>query len=231
MDRTLSERMWMVRLIEAYGRLLTAHQQRVLRLYYLDDLSLGEIAERLHVTRQAVFDGLRRSGRELRRVDAGTRLLVEAMRIAPADLVLDIGCGYGPVGLVAASLAPQGQAVLIDVNARAVELAAQNAQLNGLGNVEVLQGDGCGPVAGRLFDTAVTNPPIRTGKATLRRLVRDIWQHLRPGGRFYFVARTAQGARTLARDVTEVFGTVRELERKSGYRVYEAMKEVEELKS
>src|SRR5439155_1563464 len=72
MDRTLSERMWMVRLIEAYGRLLTAHQQRVLRLYYLDDLSLGEIAERLHVTRQAVFDGLRRSGRELRRVEAWT---------------------------------------------------------------------------------------------------------------------------------------------------------------
>ena len=166
-----------------------------------------------------------------RGVDAGTRLLVEAMRIAQADHVLDLGCGYGPVGLVAASLAPQGRAVLIDVNARAVELAAQNAQLNGLGNVEVLQGDGCGPVAGRLFDTAVTNPPIRTGKATLRRLVRDVWQHLRPGGRFYFVARTAQGARTLARDVTEVFGTVRELERKSGYRVYEAIKEVEELKS
>src|SRR5438876_717821 len=88
------------------------------------------------------------------------------------------------------------------------------------------RGAGCGPVAGRLFDTAVTSPPIRTGKATLRRLVRDIWQHLRPGGRFYFVARTAQGARTLARDVTEVFGTVRELERKSGYRVYEAMKKL-----
>jgi len=67
--------MWMVRLIEVYGRLLTAHQQRVLRLYYLDDLSLGEIAERLHVTRQAVFDGLRRSGRELRRVEASLRLL------------------------------------------------------------------------------------------------------------------------------------------------------------
>src|SRR5437899_12905886 len=75
MDRTLSERMWVVRLIEAYGRLLTAHQQRVLRLYYLDDLSLGEIAERLYVTRQAVFDGLRRSLRELRRVEASLRLL------------------------------------------------------------------------------------------------------------------------------------------------------------
>src|SRR2546422_3388661 len=75
MDRTLSERMWVVRLIEAYGRLLTPHQQRILRLYYLDDLSLGEIAERLHVTRQAVFDGLRRSLRELRRVEASVGLV------------------------------------------------------------------------------------------------------------------------------------------------------------
>src|SRR5256885_12433610 len=75
MDRSLSERMSVVRLIEAYGRLLTAHQQRILRLYYLDDLSLGEIAERLHVTRQAVFDGLRRSLRELRRVEASVGLV------------------------------------------------------------------------------------------------------------------------------------------------------------
>src|SRR2546428_10552 len=107
-------------------------------------------------------------------VDAGTRLLVETMRIARADHILDIGCGYGPVGLVAAWLAPAGQAVLVDVNERAVMLAAQNARLNGLVNVEVLQGDGCGPVAGRFFDAAVTNPPIRAGKATLRRLVREV---------------------------------------------------------
>jgi len=63
MDRSLSERMWVVRLIEAYGRLLTAHQQRILRLYYLDDLSLGEIAERLHVTRQAAADNRGSAGR------------------------------------------------------------------------------------------------------------------------------------------------------------------------
>src|SRR2546428_5283417 len=158
-------------------------------------------------------------------VDGGTRLLVETMRIASADHVLDIGCGYGPVGLVAAWLAPDGQAVLVDVNDRAVMLAAENARLNGLVNVEVLQGDGCGPVAGRFFDAAVTNPPIRAGKATLRRLVREIWQQLRPGGRFYFVARTAQGARTLARGVTEGFGGARQIERESGYPGDEGIKE------
>ncbi len=157
-------------------------------------------------------------------VDDGSRLLVETMQIAPADQVLDVGCGYGPVGLAAAVLAASGQAVLTDVNERAVALAAENARLNAVSNVEVVQGDGCAPVAGRQFDVAVTNPPIRAGKATLRRLVREVWEHLRPGGRLYFVVRTAQGAKTLARDVTEVFGTVREIARKGGYRVYEAVK-------
>lgn len=158
-------------------------------------------------------------------VDAGTRLLIAAMRIAPADDVLDVGCGYGPVGLVAAALAPSGRTVLVDVNERAVALAAENARLGGLTNVEVLPGDGCGPVAGRRFDVAVTNPPIRAGRATLRRLVREIWEHLKAGGRLYVVIRTAQGAKTFARDLAEVFETVTEVEREGGYRVYEAVKQ------
>jgi len=164
-------------------------------------------------------------------VDPGTRLLIETMQIGPADRVLDLGCGYGPVGLAAAALAPDGQAVLVDVNERAVALAAENARLNEIHNVDILWGDGCAPVAGRSFDVVVTNPPIRAGKVTLRRLVREVWEHLRPGGRLYFVVRTAQGAKTLARDVAEVFGAVRELERRAGYRVYEAVKEVGKLAS
>lgn len=75
MDQVLSERHRAVHLVEAYGRLLTAHQQRVLRLYYLDDLSLGEISTRLRVTRQAVHDGLRRSLRELERIDVSLGLV------------------------------------------------------------------------------------------------------------------------------------------------------------
>src|SRR2546422_11622906 len=106
-------------------------------------------------------------------VDGGTRLLVETMRIVSADHVLDIGCGYGPVGLVAAWLAPDGQAVLVDVNERAVRRGAQNARLNGLANVEVVQGDGCGPVAGRFFAAAGSHPAIRAVKASLRRVGRE----------------------------------------------------------
>lgn len=163
-------------------------------------------------------------------VDPGTRLLIETMRITSTDQVLDLGCGYGPVGLVAAALVPAGRVVLVDVNERAVALATENARLNQLSNVEVLHGDGCAAVAGRRFTVAVTNPPIRAGKAILRRLVREVWARLASGGRFYFVVRTAQGAKTLARDVADVFGSLTELERKGGYRVYEAIKEAHTLK-
>jgi predicted DNA-binding protein YlxM (UPF0122 family) len=75
MTRTLTERLRVAQLVDVYGRLLTGHQQRLLRLYYLDDLSLGEIAERLAVTRQAVFDGLRRAVAELQRMEMALRVL------------------------------------------------------------------------------------------------------------------------------------------------------------
>ncbi len=157
-------------------------------------------------------------------VDAGTRLLIETMVIRPTDDVLDLGCGYGPVGMVAATLAHQGHIVLVDINERAIDLARENIRRYGLANAEVLQGDGCAPVGNRQFDAVLTNPPIRAGKATVRRFVREAWAHLRSGGRFLFVARTGQGAKSLARDVAAVFGEVRELDRAGGYRVYEAIR-------
>jgi 16S rRNA (guanine1207-N2)-methyltransferase len=153
-------------------------------------------------------------------VDAGSRLLAEAMALDPSDEVLDLGCGYGVLGLVAATLVPSGHVVMVDLNERAVALAKKNAALAGLNNVEVLQGDGTAPVADRRFDVIVTNPPIRIGKTQLHRLLREAFDCLRAPGRLYFVARTAQGAKTLARDAATVFDEVREIERGGGYRVY-----------
>ncbi|HEU5300345.1 MAG TPA: methyltransferase [bacterium] len=159
-------------------------------------------------------------------IDPGTRALIEAMRIEPADQILDLGCGYGPIGLIAAHLASNGRAVLVDVNERAVALASENARRHHLTNVEVLAGDGTAPVRGRTFDAVVTNPPIRAGKAVLRRLLDEIGGVLRPGGRLYLVARTAQGAKTLAGEIEARVGPVREIAQQSGYRVYEAVRDV-----
>lgn len=78
MERELTERLTIVRLIEAYGGLVTVRQLHLLRLYYLDDLSLGEVAAQLKVTRQAVFDSVRRSVEELNRLEGSLRLLATA---------------------------------------------------------------------------------------------------------------------------------------------------------
>lgn len=83
-ERKLSDRLRVIGLFDTYGRLLTARQQRLLRLYYHDDLSLGEIARRLAVTRQAVFDTLRRSTGELERLEATLQVVETRTRVARA---------------------------------------------------------------------------------------------------------------------------------------------------
>lgn len=154
------------------------------------------------------------------RVDRGTRLMVAEMAIEPTDRVLDLGCGWGVVGLVAARLAPQGRVTLADINARAVELTRANLAANGITNAEVYQSDGYEAVVGQAFDVIALNPPLRAGLAVVHRLIEQGREHLAPGGRFYLVARTQQGALRLAKKMAEVFGDVQEVAKGGGYRVF-----------
>ena len=154
-------------------------------------------------------------------VDRGTRLLMETVDPEDAGTILDLGCGYGALGIVMAARAPRARVTLVDINPRATALAAANVRDNGLTNAEARTGDGCAPVGGERFDLILLNPPIRAGRAVVVRLLEEARAHLAPGGRFYLVARTSQGARTLARRMGDVFGRVRETERGGGFRVYE----------
>jgi 16S rRNA (guanine1207-N2)-methyltransferase len=161
------------------------------------------------------------------RIDRGTRLLISEMEIGPADRVLDLGCGYGPVGVVAAKLAPQGHATLVDINERAVALARENLALNGIGNAEALAGDGYAPVGERRFDVIALNPPVRAGLPVVHWLIEGAAAHLAPGGRFYLVGRTQQGVIRLEKKMSEVFGEVEEVGKGGGYRLYVARKAAE----
>ena len=155
-------------------------------------------------------------------VDRGTRLLLEAVDPAGADRILDLGCGYGVVGIVMAARAPQAHVTLVDINPRAIALATHNIHLNAVPNAHAQAGDGCAVLDGEGFDLVLLNPPIRAGRAVVVRLLREAHGCLRPGGRMYLVARTSQGARTLGRLMETEFGRVREVERGGGFRVYEA---------
>ncbi len=160
-----------------------------------------------------------------RGIDRGSRLLIESMTVGSRDLVLDLGCGYGVIGLTAAALAPEGWAHLVDVNERAVTLARENAARNGLTNVTVHLGDGVARVADLRFDLVLTNPPIRAGRRTVLAFFAGAHAVLRPGGRFLFVAGTGQGARTLARHAEALFGHVSETAKGGGFRVYSATRQ------
>lgn len=153
------------------------------------------------------------------RIDAGSKLLIEAMEIPQNAQVLDLGCGYGPIGIVAAHLAPQGHVVLIDVNRRAAESAERNLQENGIRNAEVRVGEGFSAILGMRFDVILTNPPIRAGKRVIYPLMEQARDHLNPGGRLYVVIRTSQGADSMRKHLKGLFGEARDVEKESGYRV------------
>lgn len=159
------------------------------------------------------------------RVDNGTRLLIEGLRLEPTmRRVLDLGCGYGPIGLTIARLLPAAEVYLGDINQRAAELAAANAALNGLTNVEVRCGEGFAPFGGLRFDLIVTNPPIRAGKEVIYGLVDAAPAHLQPGGWFVAVVATKQGAKSFEKKMAEIFTTVSEWEKGSGFRVIAGQK-------
>ncbi len=155
-----------------------------------------------------------------KKVDNGTRVLVETMPIPREGRLLDMGCGNGVIGLVAASESPSLEVTLTDVNPRAAMVAAMNVDRMGLGNVRVLTGSLYEPVVGEEFDVIVSNPPISAGmRRVVEPLVRGAQSHLAVGGCLVVVVQSNKGGRTLAGFLDDCFGGHEVLERKSGYRV------------
>ncbi len=160
----------------------------------------------------------------VKRIDLGTRILIENMVLPKEGFVLDVGCGYGAVGIVAAKLNPSLQVVLTDVNRRAVLLARQNAEKNHVFNVEVKQGSLYAPVSGRCFDSILSNPPVSAGMETVESLVRGAPEIMTKGGTFQMVVRSKIGKKTLPEVFAEAFGNFKVLAIESGYRVLTAQK-------
>jgi 16S rRNA (guanine1207-N2)-methyltransferase len=157
-------------------------------------------------------------------IDFGTRFLIEKIDIpSSAKIIIDMGCGYGPIGIVVAKTYPDTKVYLYDVNERAVELARKNAVMNKVENVVV--------TTSFLFehvhmkaDVIITNPPIRAGKLTIFRLYEDAFKTLNAGGLFYAVIQKKQGAPSTVSKLTELFGNCEMIDRDKGYWVLLARK-------
>lgn len=153
-----------------------------------------------------------------REVDEGSRLLLRHIEVEADANCLDLGCGYGPIGLALARAAPRGRTMLVDKDFVAVEYARKNAALNGLRNVHVQLSNGLEAVVQTDFDLIAANLPAKTGKELLYLLLTDARAHLAEGGRVYVV--TISGLRKfIARAMEEVFGNYEKVKQGRVYTV------------
>jgi 16S rRNA G1207 methylase RsmC len=141
------------------------------------------------------------------------------MVLPKTGCVLDIGCGYGAVGIVAAALNRKLNVVMTDVNVRAVRLAKKNLELNKIANAEVRYGHLYEPVEGLVFNCVLSNPPVSAGMETVRSIVKEATKVMTDKANFQMVIRSKIGAKTLPCLFKEVFGNCTVLARESGFRV------------
>ena len=159
-----------------------------------------------------------------KQVDLGTRLLIEAMQLPETGAVLDVGCGYGAVGIAAATSNPQLHVVMTDVNIRAVQLARKNLKINKVSNAEVRCGYLYEPLKDSTFNCVLSNPPVSAGMETVKAIITQAPSVMASEANFQMVIRSKIGAKTLPSILNQAFGNCTVLARKSGYRVLMAKK-------
>ncbi|MBD3181157.1 methyltransferase [Candidatus Poribacteria bacterium] len=159
-----------------------------------------------------------------RDVDAGSRLLIEYMEVKEDDICLDLGCGYGPIGLTMAKLATTGQVYMVDTNFVAVEYAQKNAQINSLDNCKAILSNAFSHIPEDVkFDVIASNIPANVGREMLSIILSDAKEYLKDSGRFYVV--TISGLRDfIKKNFRSVFGNYKKVKQGRSYAVAMAIK-------
>ena len=159
------------------------------------------------------------------KVDEGSLAFLKV--ILPLDLgnnILDLGCGYGTIGLTLAIAKKEARVTLADINTRALTLCKKNADAYNLSQrVTILQSDIYTKIEGK-YDSIVINPPIRAGKSVTYKMYEEAKQYLIDGGSLLIVIRKAQRAESAAKYIESIFGNVKLIDRHKGYHIYQAVK-------
>lgn len=137
--------------------------------------------------------------------------------------ILDIGCGYGTIGLILAKNFPECNFLLSDVNIRACALARENKKSFGVKNVEIIESDIFQNI-NKNFDYVVTNPPIRAGKKVIYSIFEQSYHHLNQNGSLFIVIRRSHGAESAQKFIHSIFGNCELLKKDKGFYVYCATK-------
>lgn len=158
-------------------------------------------------------------------VDFGSRLLVESFE-EPAiqGPILDVGCGYGPIGLAIAKSLPSRLVHMIDINERAVQLASENAKINRVTNTKIYESNLFESVTEEGFAAILTNPPIRAGKQIVHAIFEESFHRLKENGALWVVIQKKQGAPSAKKKLEELFGEVHVVMKGKGYFILKAEK-------
>jgi len=156
-----------------------------------------------------------------KKIDKGTLLLAEYMEV-PEGRMLDLGCGIGVLGIVAAKSSPETQVILSDVNVRATWLARKNVELNDVKeNTKVRTGNLYEPVKKEKFESIVSNPPVSAGLNVIEKLVEGAKTVLNEGGNLQLVVR--KGVEAVMKKMEKTFGNVEIVKKKGGYHVLKSV--------
>ena len=159
-----------------------------------------------------------------RNIDEGTELLLRHIEVSETDTVLDLGCGYGAIGVTLGKLCPAGRVHMVDKDFIAVEYAKKNVEINGLSNCEVYLSNAFSDVPKIPFDVIASNIPAKVGKELLTIILLEARARLRPGGKLYVV--TINGLRKfIKRNFEEIFGNYDKIKQGAHYTVALAVKE------
>ena len=160
-----------------------------------------------------------------RAIDEGTQLLMKYVQIESNDKCLDLGCGYGPIGLSVAKSCPQGEVHMVDKDFIAIELANHNAKLNHISNANAYLSDAFSQVSERdYFDQIISNVPAKVGREQLSIMLYDAYDSMVPGGKITFV--TINGLRNFIKDnFRSVFGNYKKIKQGQKYTISQAIKQ------
>ncbi len=194
--------------------------------YYLNDEQLNhEIQEiKFSVGKHVIILDTDRGVFSRNQLDFGTQVLLENIDFSDDfKTIIDMGCGYGPIGILAAKTCPDAHIIMADVNERAVLLATQNAEKNQVKNTEIMISFLFENIK-KKADLIISNPPIRAGKQTVFKLYEEAYLNLNAGGVFYAVIQKKQGAPSSVKKLEETFGNCQVVTKEKGYWVLLAEK-------
>lgn len=159
-----------------------------------------------------------------REIDKASQLLIENAELPKEGKILDLGCGYGMIGIVAAKACPNCKIILTDINRRATDLAIRNLKRNKIKNAEVQQGNLYGPVANEKFDAILLNPPMAAGRKVVMQMISEAPNYLNKAGSLQIVARKTKGGEFLFNEMKKIFSEVIVLAKSGGFWVVKGLK-------